>query len=109
MIRNILKISAASVVVLCALSMPSIADDAGQAYMKSMEKMSVDMKKGMDSDATKAWAKLMVAHHQGAIEMPQTMLKKTKDPMIREMAEKAVKDQTKEQTMLKEWIGKHGS
>lgn len=106
---NILKISAASVVILCALSMPSIASDAGQAYIKSMEKMSVDMKKGMDPDATKAWAKMMVAHYQGAIEMSQTVLKETKDPQIREMAEKAaVKDQTKEQTMLKEWIGKHG-
>ena len=40
--------------------------------------------------------------------MSQTVLKETKDPMIRDMAEKAVKDQTKEQTMLKEWIGKHG-
>ena len=28
--------------------------------------------------------------------------------MIREMAEKAIKDQTKEQTMLKEWVSKHG-
>lgn len=108
MTRNILKMSAASVAVLFALSMPSFADDAGPAYMKSMEKMNVDMKKGMNPDATKAWAKMMVAHHQGAIEMSQTVLKETKDPMIREMAEKVIKDQTKEQTMLKEWISKHG-
>jgi uncharacterized protein (DUF305 family) len=115
--RNILKMSAAYVLISFALSTPSFADDAGQAYMKSMEKMDADMKKGMDPDATKAWAKMMVAHHQGAIEMSQTVLKETKalsqlskfdDPMIREMAEKAVKDQTKEQAMLKEWIGKHG-
>ena len=32
MSRNILKISAASVAVLFALSMPSYADDAGPAY-----------------------------------------------------------------------------
>ena len=108
MSRNILKISAASVAVLFALSMPSYADDAGPAYTKFMEKMNADMKKGMDPDPTKAWAKMMVAHHQGAIEMSQTVLKETKDPMIREMAEKTVKDQTKEQTMLKDWIGKHG-
>ena len=71
-------------------------------------KMNVDMKKGMESDPTKAWAKMMFAHHQGAIEMSQTVLKETKDPLIREMAEKAIKDQTKEQTMLREWISKHG-
>ena len=108
MSRNILKISAASVAVLFVLSMPSYADDAGPAYTKSMEKMNADMKKGMDPDPTKAWAKMMVAHHQGAIEMSQTVLKETKDPMIREMAEKVIQDQTKEQTMLKDWIGKHG-
>lgn len=28
--------------------------------MKSMEKMNVEMKKGMDPDATKAWAKMML-------------------------------------------------
>jgi len=108
MTRSILKISAASVAVLFALSMPSYADDAGQAYMKSMEKMNVDMKKGMDPDATKAWAKMMAAHHQGAIEMSQTVLKETKDPMIREMAQKAIDDQTKEKKMLEEWTSKHG-
>ena len=83
----------AGVILLAA--MPSFADDAGQAYLKSMEKMSADMKKGMDPDATKAWAKMMVAHHQGAIEMSQTVLKETKDPMIREMAEKGIKDAAK--------------
>lgn len=106
--RSILNISAASVAVLFALSTPSFAQDAGQAYMKSMEKMNAEMKKGMDPDATKAWAKMMVAHHQGAIDMSETVLKETKDPFIREMAEKGIKEQTKEQTMLKEWISKHG-
>ena len=108
MTRNNLKMSAASVAILFALSMPSFADDAGQAYMKSMEKMDADMKKGMDPDATKAWAKMMVAHHEGAIEMSRTVLSETKDPTIRQMAEKAIKDQTKEQSMLRDWIGKHG-
>ena len=107
MTRNMLKMPVATLAILLALTMPSFAEEAGQAYMKSMEKMNADMKKGMDPDATKAWAKMMVAHHQGAIEMSQTVLKETKDPMIREMAEKAVKDQTQEQTTLKEWIGKH--
>ena len=108
--RNTLKTTVAYVLISFALSTPSFAGDASQAYMKSMEKMNADMKKGMDdADATKAWAKMMVAHHQGAIEMSQTVLKETKDPMIRKMAEKGIKEQTKEQAMLKEWIGKHGS
>ena len=107
--QNILKMSAAYALISFALFTPSFADDAGQAYMKSMEKMNADMKKGMDPDATKAWAKMMAAHHQGAIEMSRTVLKETKDPMIREMAEQGIKEQTEEQAKLKEWIGKHGS
>ncbi len=106
MIRKTLRASIPAAAVLLALSMPSFADDT--AYMKSMEKMDTDMKKGMDPDPTKAWAKMMVAHHQGAIEMSQTVLKETKDPMIRAMAEKGIKEQTKEQTQLKQWIAKHG-
>ena len=108
MTRSMLKIFTLFLAVFFALSTPSFAEEAEQAYMKSMEKMSVDMKKGMDPDATKAWTKMMIAHHQGAIEMSLTVLKETKDPMIREMAEKGIKEQSKEQAMLKEWIAKHG-
>ncbi|MCX7318378.1 MAG: DUF305 domain-containing protein [Hyphomicrobiales bacterium] len=49
----------------------------------------------------------MVAHHQGAIDMSKTVLKETKDPMIRQMAEKGIKEQSEEQKMLEEWISKH--
>jgi hypothetical protein len=54
--RNTLKTTVAYVLISFALSTPSFAGDASQAYMKSMEKMNADMKKGMDDpDATKAW------------------------------------------------------
>ena len=57
---------------------------ANKAYMAAMEKMNTDMSKGMDPDPTKAWARMMIAHHQGAIDMSETVLKETKD---RAMAE----------------------
>ena len=63
MTRNILKRPVATLAILLALTMPSFAEEVGQAYMKSMEEMNADMKKGMDPDPTKAWAKMMVAHH----------------------------------------------
>ncbi len=101
-----------SFAIACAFLVPAAAQSeessANKEYMTSMDRMNADMKKGMDSDSTKAWAKMMAAHHQGAIEMDQTVLKETKDPMIREMAEKGIKDQTKEKKMLEEWISKHG-
>lgn len=112
MIKNTIRFAAISFAIACALSIPASAQSqmggANQEYMKSMERMDADMKKGMDPDPTKAWAKMMVAHHQGAIDMSQTVLKETKDPTIREMAQKGIDEQTKEQKMLKEWIAKHG-
>jgi uncharacterized protein (DUF305 family) len=107
MYRTIIGLAAALTLLSSAPSI-AFAEDAMGAYKQSMEKMNSEMKKGMeDTDATKAWAKMMVAHHQGAIEMNETVLKETKDPMIRKMAEKGIKEQKEEQKMLNEWIGKH--
>ncbi|MDO9459053.1 MAG: DUF305 domain-containing protein [Alphaproteobacteria bacterium] len=102
--------AASGVLALALLSItPANAQDAAmKSYMQSMEKMDTDMQKGMDPDPTKAWAKMMIAHHQGAIDMSETVLKETKDPTIRKIAEKGMEDQKKEQKMLKEWLSKHG-
>ncbi len=96
-------------VVLFVLAVPALAraEGADKEYMASMKKIGAAMMKGMDPDPTKAWAKMMVAHHQGAIDMSKTVLKETKDPIIRQMAEKGIKEQTEEQKMLEEWIAKH--
>ena len=39
--------------------------------------------------------------------MNETVLKETKDPMIRKMAEKGIKEQKEEQKQLGEWLAKH--
>lgn len=106
MYRTVLA-SFAAFVLLVAASDRAFAADAMSDYKQSMEKMNADMQKGMDQDPTKAWAKMMIAHHQGAMDMSETVLKETKDPMIRKMAEKGIDEQKKEQKMLKEWLSKH--
>lgn len=104
-----LWISASAIAVLCTLAMAGLAraDGADKEYQASMKRMDAAMMKAMDPDPTKAWAKMMIAHHQGAIEMSQTVLKETKDPIIRQMAEKSIKDQSEEQKMLQKWIDAH--
>jgi uncharacterized protein (DUF305 family) len=107
---KMLTVTCVSLAVLAAATgSPAMADQAsaGKEYKAAMEKMDAAMMKGMDPDPTKAWAKMMIAHHQGAIDMSMTVLKETKDPMIRRMAEKGIKEQTEEQKMLEDWIGKH--
>ena len=110
MTKKLLLRTASGILALAAISIgPANAEDASmKAYMQSMEKMNADMQKGMDPDPTKAWAKMMIAHHQGAIDMSETVLKETKDPMIRKMAQKGIDEQKAEQKMLKEWLSKHG-
>ena len=53
----------------------------------------------MDSDTGKAWMRSMAAHHQGAIDMSEIVLKNTKDSDVVKEANKTVKDN---QTALKE-------
>lgn len=109
MSKKMLLRTASGILALALLSIPARADDAAmKAYMQAMEQMNVDMKKGMDPDPTKAWAKMMIAHHQGAIDMSETVVRETKDPVIRKMAEKGMAEQKLEQKMLKDWLSKHG-
>lgn len=107
--RTTLRNLSSAAALLFVLAIPGLAqaEGADKEYKASMEKMDAAMMKGMDPDPTKAWAKMMVAHHQGAIDMSKIVLKETKDPMIRQMAEKGIKEQTEEQKMLEEWISKH--
>ncbi|MGX1167015.1 uncharacterized protein (DUF305 family) [Bradyrhizobium sp. USDA 372] len=97
------------VTALSAVPLHAFAEDAAtDSYKQSMEKMNADMQKGMDPDATKAWAKMMIAHHQGAIDMNKVVLKETKDPTIRKMAEKGTSEQEAEIKQLQSWLSKHG-
>lgn len=62
-------------------------------FHASMQKMNQEMMQGMmDSDPGKSWMKQMIAHHQGAVEMSEIVLKHTKDDDVRKEARK-----TKEQ------------
>lgn len=68
------------VAALATVPLKAFAQDATtDPYKPSMEKMDADMQKGMDPDPTKAWVKMMIAHHQGAIDMNKVVLKETKD------------------------------
>lgn len=101
---------AVAIAALAAVPLQAFAQDKTMdPYKPSMEKMNADMQKGMDPDPTKAWVKMMIAHHQGAIDMNKVVLKETKDPTIRKMAEKGTSEQETEIKQLQSWLSKHGS
>jgi uncharacterized protein (DUF305 family) len=87
-------------------SMPM--DPASRAYMESMGTMDRGMKANpMTGDADRDFATMMIAHHQGAIDMARVELEHGKDPQMQGMARKIIDDQTREIAELKDWLGKH--
>ena len=54
-----------------------------------------------DSDPDKAFAKGMIAHHEGAIGMAETELKYGKDPEMRKLAQDIIKAQKGEIEKMK--------
>jgi uncharacterized protein (DUF305 family) len=77
-------------------------------YLPAMDKMHKDMMAAVDPDPTKTWVKMMIPHHQGAIDMSKAVLKQTKDAKIRAMAEKIVQDQSREIKEMRDWLKKNG-
>lgn len=69
---------------------PESGQVASREYMAAMERMQEKMKSADDADPAKAFARKMIAHHEGSIEMSQTVLKHAKDAKIRRMANKMV-------------------
>ncbi len=82
--------------VILMLSLPAISAEhsdmkmsdmhssaSSQEYMAGMKDMHDKMMAAVKSDPDKAFAKGMIAHHEGAIAMAETELKYGKDPEMR--------------------------
>lgn len=83
-------------------------DPASRAYMDSMRTMNEGMMgQPMTGDADRDFASMMLAHHQGAVDMARVQLDHGKDPELRKMARKVIDDQTKEIAELKAWLDRH--
>lgn len=121
-----------TILALSLLAMPLTAraeDPHAQHDMKGMEGMH-DMKAmGAESEAAKAFAEVntkmhkdmtmeftgnpdvdfakgMIPHHQGAIDMANVVLKYGKDPEMKKLAEEIIKAQDTEIAFMKGWLAK---
>lgn len=59
------------------------------------------------ADADHLWARKMIAHHQGALDMARIALEDTEDAEIRRMAQKTVEMQTRDIRDLEAWLEAH--
>jgi len=74
----------------------------------SMEKMHVAMASvtwSGDSDAD--FVRLMIPHHQAAIDMAETQLMYGKDPQMRRLAQEIITDQQSEIELMHLWLKQH--
>jgi uncharacterized protein (DUF305 family) len=86
-----------------AASTPAIADQQG-AMDKMHEAMGAIAYSG-DPDVD--FARGMIPHHQGAIDMARAVLEHGKDPDIRKLAEAVITAQEQEIRQLEVWLAAH--
>jgi len=86
----------------------STADTAWTELTSSMEKMHEAMSSVAPSDdADRDFVRLMLPHHQAAIEMAKTQLLFGKSPEIRRLAQEIITDQQSEIDLMQLWLKKH--
>lgn len=65
-------------------------------FMAAMDRMNKDMMQGMmESDVDRSWMMQMIAHHQGAVDMSEIVLKQTKDADVIKEARKTKEENEK--------------
>jgi uncharacterized protein (DUF305 family) len=77
---------------------------------QAMEKMHMGMasiKPTGDNDAD--FVRLMLPHHQAALDMAKAELKYGKDLQMRRLAQEIITDQQSEIELMRLWLERHGS
>ena len=85
--------------------------NAGLAWpelMASMAKMHVAMASVESSGSSDAdFVKLMLTHHQAAVDMAKIQLLYGKDPQMRRLAQEIITDQQSEIELMQLWLKEH--
>jgi uncharacterized protein (DUF305 family) len=82
--------------------------ESSQAYNQANMTMHRDMNITFSGDADVDFARGMIPHHQGAIDMARVVLKYGSDPELKKLAEDIIKAQETEISTMKEWLKKKG-
>ena len=82
--------------------------DVLRDYTRSMTRMHDEMMIGMGyNDPDTAFAKAMLGHHRGAVEMAKIQLKYGTDEEMRQLAQEIITAQQAEIDILNKWLASH--
>ena len=86
----------------------SIADPDWSELIASMDKMHMAMGAVVRSGNSDVdFVRLMLPHHQAAVDMAKTQLLYGKDPQIRRLAQEIITDQQSEIELMQLWLKQH--
>jgi uncharacterized protein (DUF305 family) len=81
------------------------ADPGWSALMESMERMEAAMKSVRQSSSSDVdFVRLMLPHHQAALDMAKAQLLYGQDPQIRRLAQEIIIDQQSEIELMQLWL-----
>jgi len=92
-----------------SMSHMATPDPNWAALMKNMETMHTamaDVEPSGNDDAD--FAKMMLPHHQAAVDMAKTELLYGNDPQMRRLAREIITDQESEIQLMHLWLSRHG-
>lgn len=81
---------------------------AANPYAESEMAMGHKMMMAEGGDAAMTYAKKMIEHHQGAIDMSRIAIARTQDSELKRIAQNTIDENKKGQATLRTWIMHHG-
>ena len=88
--------------------MDEVDNPADKAFLGAMHDMMVGMHRSMPTgDTDRDFIRLMLPHHQSAVDMAKAELQYGKDSDLKTLAQAIVSDQEREIALMKAWEDKH--
>lgn len=95
--------AAMSIILASTAAVAAASADGFHAQMAAaMDRMNHDMHAGHDGDPDRAFAAMMIPHHQGAVEMAELELRYGSDERLRRLAQGIIVSQHQEMRVMRD-------